>query len=45
VPDSLNAKQRKLLEDLGETLGLESLGKDTRSLFEKILDAVGNAFN
>jgi molecular chaperone DnaJ len=45
VPDKLNAKQRKLLADLGETLGLESLGKDTRSLFEKILDAVGDAFS
>ena len=30
-------------EELGESLGLESLGKDNRSLFEKILDAVGNA--
>lgn len=43
VPDRLNDKQRKLLKELGETLGLESLGKDNRSLFEKFLDAVGNA--
>jgi ribosomal protein L11 methyltransferase len=39
VPDKLNDKQRKLLEDLGESLGLEALNKDSRSLFEKILDA------
>jgi molecular chaperone DnaJ len=44
VPDRLNDKQRKLLEELGESLGLEALNKDNRSLFEKILDAVGNVF-
>jgi molecular chaperone DnaJ len=44
VPDKLNDKQRKLLEELGESLGLEALSKDNRSLFEKILDAVGNVF-
>ena len=44
VPDKLNEKQRKLLNDLGESLGLESLGKDNRGLFEKFLDAVGDAF-
>jgi molecular chaperone DnaJ len=44
VPDKLNEKQRKLLRDLGESLGLEALDKDNRSLFEKILDSVGNAF-
>ena len=44
VPEKLNDKQRKLLKELGETLGLESLGKDTRGLFEKLLDAVGDAF-
>ena len=40
-PTSLTTKQRKLLEELGETLGLESLSKDTRNIFEKFLDAVG----
>jgi molecular chaperone DnaJ len=45
VPDRLNEKQRKLLKELGETLGLESLGKDNRGLFEKFLDAVGDAFS
>ena len=44
VPDKLNEKQRKLLKELGESLGLESLGKDNRSLFEKFVDAVGDAF-
>ena len=43
VPDKLHDKQRKLLKELGESLGLESLGKDNRSLFEKLIDAVGNA--
>lgn len=43
VPDRLNEKQRKLLQELGESLGLESLGKDNRSVFEKFMDAVGNA--
>ncbi len=41
VPEKLNDKQRKLLKELGESLGLESLGKDNRSLFEKLIDAVG----
>jgi molecular chaperone DnaJ len=45
VPEKLTDKQRKLLKDLGETLGLESLGKDNRSMFEKFLDAVGDAFS
>jgi len=44
VPDKLNEKQRKLLQELGDTLGLDCLQKDTRSIFEKFLDAVGNAF-
>ena len=44
VPDRLNEKQRKLLKELGESLGLESLGKDNRNLFEKFVDAVGDAF-
>jgi hypothetical protein len=44
VPDKLNERQRKLLQELGESLGLEALSKDNRSLFEKILDTLGNAF-
>jgi molecular chaperone DnaJ len=44
VPDRLNDKQRKLLEELGESLGLEALSKDNRGLFEKILDGLGNVF-
>jgi molecular chaperone DnaJ len=44
VPDKLSDKQRKLLQELGESLGLEALNKDDRSLFEKILDTLGNAF-
>jgi molecular chaperone DnaJ len=44
VPDKLTDKQRKLLEELGASLGLEALSKDNRNLFEKILDGVGNVF-
>ena len=43
VPEKLNDKQRKLLHELGSTLGLESLGKDNRNLFEKIIDSVSDA--
>jgi molecular chaperone DnaJ len=43
VPEKLNDKQKKLLKELGDSLGLESLGKDNRNLFEKLIDAVGNA--
>ncbi|MGE5604024.1 MAG: molecular chaperone DnaJ [Nitrososphaerales archaeon] len=43
VPERLNEKQRKLLKELGESLGLESLGKDNRNLFERFMDAVGDA--
>jgi molecular chaperone DnaJ len=45
VPVKLNEKQRKLLKELGDSLGIESLNKDTRSVLEKILDAVGEAFS
>lgn len=44
VPDKLNDKQRKLLEELGETMGLDCMEKDTRNIFEKFLDAVSNVF-
>ncbi len=43
VPEKLTDKQRKLLQELGESLGIESLGKDNRTLFEKILDGIGEA--
>ncbi len=45
VPVKLNEKQRLLLKELGDSLGVESLNKDTRSVLEKILDAVGEAFS
>jgi molecular chaperone DnaJ len=44
VPDKLNEKQRKLFQELGDTLGLDCMQKDTRNIFEKFLDAVSNAF-
>lgn len=43
VPERLNDRQKKLLHELGESLGLESLGKDSRNLFERLIDSVGNA--
>ena len=44
VPDKLDDRQRKLMQELGETMGLECMQKDTRNIFEKFLDAVGNTF-
>jgi molecular chaperone DnaJ len=43
VPDRLSVKQRQLLEEFGATLGPESLSKDTRNVFQKFMDAVGDA--
>ncbi len=43
VPEKLNERQRQLLQELGTELGVESLGKDNRSFFEKFIDAVGDA--
>jgi molecular chaperone DnaJ len=45
VPVKLNEKQHKLLQELGESLGIEHLNKDHRGILEKILDAVGEAFS
>jgi molecular chaperone DnaJ len=45
VPEKLNDKQRQLLQELGKSLGIETLGKDNRSFVEKFLDAVGEAFS
>lgn len=44
VPTQLTAKQKKLLEELGETLGTPKLG-DERGFFDKLADALGDAFN
>ncbi len=44
VPTHLNDKQRRLLRELGETLSTENLNKENRSVFEKIVDAIGDAF-
>ncbi len=43
VPTKLSKKQRELLEELGETLGRENLGRE-RSLFDKIVHSIGDAF-
>ena len=46
VPERLDAKQRKLLRRTGrDRWGMESLGKDNRSIFERIMDAVGDVLN
>ena len=44
VPNQLTPKQKKLLEELGESLGTPKLGTD-RGFFDKIADALGDAFN
>ena len=43
VPNQLNAKQKKLLEELGETMGTPKLG-DERGFFDKLAGALGDAF-
>lgn len=43
VPTKLTARQKKLLQELGETLGTEQLG-DSRGFFDKLADAFGDAF-
>jgi hypothetical protein len=42
VPTKLTARQKKLLEELGQTLGSEQLG-DSRGFFDKLADALGDA--
>jgi molecular chaperone DnaJ len=44
VPTQLTAKQKKLLEELGLSLGTPKLGDD-RGFFDKLADALGDAFN
>jgi molecular chaperone DnaJ len=43
VPTQLNARQKKLLEELGETLGTPKLG-DERGFFDKLAGAFSDAF-
>jgi len=42
VPDRLTEKQRKLLEELAETMGADAPVKDTRNFFEKLMDKIGD---
>ncbi|HEY63758.1 MAG TPA: molecular chaperone DnaJ [Caldilineae bacterium] len=44
VPTELNEEQRELLRKLGETLGTQNLNEESRSVFGKIMDAIGDAF-
>jgi molecular chaperone DnaJ len=44
VPSQLNPKQKKLIEELGESLGTPKLG-DERGFFNKLADALGDAFS
>ncbi len=44
VPTHLTDEQRELLQRLGETLSSENLNKENRSVFEKIMGAIGDAF-
>ena len=43
VPTQLTPKQKKLLEELGETLGTPKLG-DERGFFDKLAGAFSDAF-
>lgn len=42
VPTKLSARQKRLLAELGESLGTENLGDD-RGFFDKLADAIGDA--
>ena len=44
VPTQLTPSQKKLLEELGESLGTPKLGAE-RGFFDKLADALGDAFN
>ncbi|NOZ29335.1 MAG: molecular chaperone DnaJ [Chloroflexi bacterium] len=44
VPTELTEEQRQLLRKLGETLGTKNLNTETRTVFDKIVDAIGDAF-
>jgi molecular chaperone DnaJ len=44
VPTELTDEQRQLLQRLGETLGTRNLNTENRSVFDKIMDAIGDAF-
>lgn len=44
VPTDLTEEQKALLQKLGETLGTENLGKENRTIFDRIVDAFGDAF-
>ena len=44
VPTELTEEQRQLLQRLGETLGTRNLNTENRSVFDKIMDAIGDAF-
>ncbi|MGQ9683385.1 MAG: molecular chaperone DnaJ [Anaerolineae bacterium] len=41
TPTNLNATQKKLLRELGESLGFEVTPQESRSFFEKVKDAFG----
>lgn len=41
TPTNLTAQQKKLLRELGESLGYEVTPQETRSFFEKVKDAFG----
>ncbi len=41
TPTNLSAQQKKLLKELGESLGYEVTPQESRSFFEKVRDAFG----
>jgi molecular chaperone DnaJ len=43
VPTELTDEQRQLLQRLGETLGTKNLNTETRTVFDRIIDAIGDA--
>ncbi len=43
VPTELTDEQRQLLQRLGETLGTKNLNLESRTVFDRIIDAIGDA--
>lgn len=44
MPNKVTDRQRQLLRELGETLGTPDVNKPPRGIFDKIVDAIGDAF-
>ena len=44
MPQKLTERQRQLLRELGESLGTPDVNKPSKGLFDKLVDAITEAF-